>query len=67
MKLMVMGIEYDLLIMFILILFCFERFVGLDYGIIVAYVIDQFFVWLFGFLGARNLASKTFTDERFLI
>jgi meckelin len=66
-NLLMIGMEWDFLFMYILILFYLIRMIGVNYGVILAYIIDQFFCWLFGFLGNRNLAAKTYTDERFLL
>ena len=36
-------------------------------GILIAYLLDQFFIFLREFLGKKNLATHTLADERFLI
>ena len=36
-------------------------------GALVAYIIDNFFIWLRRYYGKRNLSSHTLADERFLL
>jgi hypothetical protein len=36
-------------------------------GILVAYLLDNFLLWLRSYLGRRNLARHTLADERFLV
>ena len=36
-------------------------------AVCIAYFIERFLRWLRGYLGERNLAKKTYTDECFLL
>jgi len=36
-------------------------------GVLIAYLVDTFLLWMREYYGKRNVAQNTLTDERFLI
>ncbi len=72
---LVMGLDWDFLMLNALLV-TFIDVVARDdpkvmsttvLGVLVAYILDHMLLWLRAFLGRRNVARQTLSDERFLI
>ena len=69
------GLDFDFLMLDVLSLSFIELAARLDMklqsriimGILFAYLLDNFLLWMRMYLGRRNLAKHTLSDEKFLV
>jgi len=69
------GLDFDFLMMDVLVVTFVDLVAWSDttlrsrmmLGILVAYLLDSFLIYLRGYFGRRNVARHTLADERFLI
>ena len=69
------GLDFDFLMLDVLVLTFIDRTCvnnaelesRVMLGILIAYLLDSLLIWLRSYLGRRNLAQHTMSDERFLI
>ena len=72
------GLDFDFLMMEVLVIAAMEKVSRVDrfdrnvfspvtVGVLVAYLIDCFMIWLRKWQGQKNLSRNTVTDEKFLI
>lgn len=72
------GLDFDFLMMEVLVIAAMEKVSRVDtfdrnifspvtLGVLVAYLIDSFMIWLRKWQGSKNLSRNTVTDEKFLI
>ena len=72
------GLDFDFLMMEVLVIAAMEKVSRVDHfdrnvfspvtlGVLVAYLIDSFMIWLRKRQGQKNLSRNTVTDEKFLI
>jgi hypothetical protein len=40
---------------------------GLVFGVLIAYMIDYFLIWVRNYKGTKNLSTHTLADERFMM
>ena len=69
------GLDFEFLMLDVLVVTFIDLVAGNDaslrsrlmLGILIAYLLDSFLIFLRGYSGRRNLAKHTLADERFLI
>jgi hypothetical protein len=69
------GLDFDFMMLEVLIIACMDRAnyaendieSGLALGVLLAYIVDSFLIWLRKYQGRRELAVHTLCDERFLV
>lgn len=62
------SLDYQLVILYILVFSLFDRVTGSSLvAIFIVYVVEKVLWKTRAFLGERNLSKKTFIDDRFLI
>ncbi len=69
------GLDFDFLMMEVLVVTFIDLVAQNDagvksrliLGILIAYIVDQFLIFLRSYYGRRNLAKHTLADERFLV
>lgn len=74
-KVFLYGLDFDFLIMEVLILACMDRAnylpndikSGLAFGVLISYLVDYCLIHLRSYKGRKNLAMHTLSDEKFLI
>jgi hypothetical protein len=74
-KVFLYGLDWDFLMLEVLVIALMDRCnylqndiqSGLAFGVLIAYLIDYFLIYIRVHFGRRNLATHTLSDERFLI
>lgn len=69
------GLDFDFMMLEVLIIALMDRAnyldnqieSGLALGVLIAYIVDNFLIWLRLHKGRRELAVHTLCDERFLV
>lgn len=69
------GLDFDFLILDICVITSIDIWAKGDsnigstavLGVLIAFLLDYGLIWLRQFMGKRNVAKKTVTDENFLI
>jgi ABC-type uncharacterized transport system fused permease/ATPase subunit len=62
------SLDYQNLILFILVFFLFARITGSSIvAVFIVYIVEKAMISFRGWLSERNIAIKTLIDERFLI
>merc|ERR1740117_540394 len=74
-KSLLFGLDFDFMILECLFIACMDRCnylpngiqSGMAFGVLMAYFFDSALIWLRVYVGRRNLARHTLSDERFMI
>lgn len=74
-KTLLSAYEWDFLMLECLIIACMDRTTSLPndvkngavLGVLIAYLVEYFLIWIRNFKGKKNLSMHTLSDERFLI
>lgn len=74
-KILLYGLDFDFMILECLVIACMDRCnylpngiqSGMAFGVLMAFLFDSILIGIRGYVGRRNLARHTLSDERFMI